>query len=166
MTDSSVVLISVITSLFELHVRCKRFILLVQTKKVDAMSYGSSILHLEWWIYTSIPTWIHSRLSSTNKSSEFKDIIWCTSLMIMKTIPIHTRIVVNWTMKSGIPLWVWKKVNGNWDNNMTRISQWRKLHSWYPGVLDHTQLYQMSQINGFIHATPHANLLPQLILEK
>ena len=29
-------------------------------------------------------------------------------------------------MKRGIPLWIWWKVNGNWDNNMSWIYQWRK----------------------------------------
>ena len=33
---------AIITSLSELYFRCKRFILLVQTKKVISMNYGSS----------------------------------------------------------------------------------------------------------------------------
>ena len=30
--------------------------------------------------------------------------------------------------KIGTPFWAWWNVNGNWDNNMTRISQWRESH--------------------------------------
>ena len=30
--------------------------------------------------------------------------------------------------ETGISFWVWWKVNGNWDNNMIRISQWRESH--------------------------------------
>ena len=48
--------------------------------------------------------------------------------MVMKTISISTRIVISNTIKQGIPLWIWWKVNGNWDNNMIRVSQWRENH--------------------------------------
>ena len=46
--------------------------------------------------------------------------------MIMKTIPISMRIVISYVMKRGILLWIWWKVNENWDNNMIKISQWRE----------------------------------------
>ena len=46
--------------------------------------------------------------------------------MIMKTIPISMRIVISYVMKRGILLWIWWRVNGNWDNNMIKISQWRE----------------------------------------
>ena len=46
--------------------------------------------------------------------------------MITKTVPISTRIVISNAMKWGIPLWIWWKVNGNWDNNMIRTFQWRE----------------------------------------
>ena len=29
-------------------------------------------------------------------------------------------------MKQDIPFWVWRKVSGNRDNNMVRVSQWRE----------------------------------------
>ena len=48
--------------------------------------------------------------------------------MITKTIPISTRIVISNAMKRSIPLWIWWKVNGNWDNNLIRISLWRASH--------------------------------------
>ena len=31
-------------------------------------------------------------------------------------------------MKQGIPFLDWLKVNGNWENNMIKISQWRESH--------------------------------------
>ena len=46
------------------------------------------------------------------------------SQMITKTFPISMRII-SYAIKWGIPLWIWWKVNGNWDNNMITISQWR-----------------------------------------
>ena len=45
-----------------------------------------------------------------------------------KSIPISARIVISYAMKRGIPFWVNWKVNGNLDNHMTRISQWRESH--------------------------------------
>ena len=41
--------------------------------------------------------------------------------VIMKPIPINREIVKSCTMKKGIPFWVWRKVNGNQDNNMLKI---------------------------------------------
>ena len=46
--------------------------------------------------------------------------------MITKAVPIRTRIVISHAMKWGILLWIWWKVNRNWDNNMIKISQWRE----------------------------------------
>ena len=42
--------------------------------------------------------------------------------MIMKTIPVSTRIVLSYAMKQDILFWVYQNVNGNCDNNMIRIS--------------------------------------------
>ena len=67
--------------------------------------------------------------SSSSRSTKFKDILpWNIPQMIMKTISISTRIVISYAMKWGIPLWIWWKVNGNWDNNMIRIFQQRESH--------------------------------------
>ena len=46
--------------------------------------------------------------------------------MITNTIPINTRIVISNAMKWGILLWIRWKVNGNWDKNLIKISQWRE----------------------------------------
>ena len=88
-------------------------------------------------IYTMRKIYINSNLetltkfSSNCRSTEFKDIIpWNISKMITETIPIHTRIVISCEMRRSNPFWVWRKVNGIWDNNMIKISQWREKYCW------------------------------------
>ena len=45
------------------------------------------------------------KFTSSSRSTEFKDILlWNISQMIMKTVPISTRLVVGYVMKQGIPL--------------------------------------------------------------
>ena len=65
-----------------------------------------------------------TKLTSASRSTEFKDILL---KMITKTVAISTRIVISYGMKQGIPLWIWWKVNGNWDNMIT-IFQWKESH--------------------------------------
>ena len=48
--------------------------------------------------------------------------------MITKTVPTKTRMAISCTVKGDIQLGIWWKVNGNWDNNMIRISKWREGH--------------------------------------
>ena len=63
--------------------------------------------------------------------SKVKDILlWSISQMIMKTVPISTRIIIiiSNVTKWSIPLWIWWRINGNCNNNMIRISQWRESH--------------------------------------
>ena len=107
-----------------------------------SMNYGSSISCWKLWgrvrfdlIFTMTDIYVNSNLgtltkfTSSSRSTEFKDILpWKISQMITKTVPISTRIVTSYAMKWGIPLWISWKVNGNWDNNMIRISQWRENH--------------------------------------
>ena len=69
-----------------------------------------------------------TKFSSSNRSTEFKDILpWNISQMITKTIPISTRMVISQAMKQGILFWDYWKVNGNRDR-MIRINQWRENH--------------------------------------
>ena len=135
-------LFATITSLPELYFRFRTFIVLVQTKKVISMNYGSSTS--SWkprrWVRLELSVsmrdiYINSNLNAVTKfttssrSSEFNDILWWNiSQMITKTVPISTRILISNAMKQGILLWIWWKVNGNWDNNKIRISQWRENH--------------------------------------
>ena len=67
-----------------------------------------------------------TKFTGSSRSTQFKDI--SSHGMSLKTVPISMRIVISNAMKWGIPLGIWWKVNGNWDNNMIRISQWRESH--------------------------------------
>ena len=131
-----------ITSLSELYFRIRRFILSVQRKKVISMNDGSSTSSWKPWrwvrldltfsmrdIYINSNLNSPTKLTSSSRSSELKDILsWNISQMITNTIPISTRIVISYTIKQGILLWIWWKVNGYWYNNKIRISQWRESH--------------------------------------
>ena len=75
--------------------------------------------YLWWEIYTSIPIWTHSPI-------HWQQLKIITE-MITKTILTITRIVIGYTMKKGIPFWVWQTVNENW-NNIIKISQERESH--------------------------------------
>ena len=91
------------------------------------MNYGSSTSSWKPWRWMRLHLNPLTNFTSTSRSTSFKDILpWNISEMITKTIPISTRIVIRYAMKWGILLWISWKVNGNWDNNMIRISQWRK----------------------------------------
>ena len=132
-----------ITSLFELFFRFRRFILLVQTEKVISMNYGSNTSSWKPWrwmrldlillmrdIYINSNLNLLKKFTSSRRSTEFKDILRRNiSQMVTKTIPSSTRIVVSYAMRRGIPFSVYWKVNGNSDNNMIKISQWRESHS-------------------------------------
>ena len=125
-----------------LNFRFRRFILLVETKKVISKNYGSSTSSWKPWRWVRVDVilsmrdiYINSNLNpltkftNSSRSTDFKDILpWNISQMITKTVPISTRIVISNAMKRDIPLWIWWKVNGNWDNKMIRISQWRGNH--------------------------------------
>ena len=113
-----------IISLSELYFRFRRFILLVQTKKVISMNYGSSTSSWKPWrwmrldlIFSMRDIYINSNLNplikftSSSRSTEFKDILpWNISQMITKDIPISMRIVISYTLKEDIPFWDWRKV--------------------------------------------------------
>ena len=112
-----------------------------QMKKVISMNYGSTSSGWKPWkwvrfhlILTMRNICVNSKLNpvqkvTSSRRTKFKDILpWNISQIITKTIPISTRIVTRYMMKLGILFWVWKKVIGNSDNNMIRISWWRKSH--------------------------------------
>ena len=62
-------------------------------------------------MYTPIPTWTYSQNSLAAAEA------------VSVKIPSHGIQGIQ-----DISLWVWQKVNGNWGNNMIRISQWRESH--------------------------------------
>ena len=104
------------------------------------MNYDSSTSSWKPWrwvrldlVFTMRDIYINSnlnpvtKLTSSRRSTEFKDILpWNISKMIMKIIPVSTRIVISYVMKRGILFWVWWKVNGIWENHIIRISNGRK----------------------------------------
>ena len=124
-----------ITSLSELYLRFRRFILLVQTKNVISMNYVSSTSSWKPWSWVRFVLMltvgdicINSNLNplikftSSRRSVEFKNIIlWNVCQMITKTVRISTRRVISNAIKWDIPFWVCWNVNANWDNNI-RIS--------------------------------------------
>ena len=91
-----------ITSLSELYFRSRRFIILIQMKKVISMSYGSSTSSWKPWrwvrldlIFSMRDIYINSNLNpltkftSSSRSTEFKDILqWNIPQMITKTVTI------------------------------------------------------------------------------
>ena len=121
-----------ITSLSELYFRFRRFIVLVHMKKVISMKYSSSTSSwIPWkWVRLDLilmmrDIYINSNLSpltkftNSSRSTAFKDILpWSIYQMIMKTVPISTGIVISYAIKQSIPLWIWWKVNENWDSNI------------------------------------------------
>ena len=83
----------------------------------------------EGYIHQFQPEHTLTKFTNSSRSTEFKrNPPMEHTQMIAKTAPISTRIVISYAMKWVIPLGVWRKVNGNWDNNMIRISQWRESH--------------------------------------
>ena len=106
-------------SLSELCFWFRRFIVLVQTKKVIYMNYGSSKSTSSWkpwrWVRLGLiltmmdiyinPTWTHSQNSLATVETQFEDILpWNFS-----------------QMKQGIPFWVCRKVNGLIYNQIVKI---------------------------------------------
>ena len=102
-----------ITSLSELYFRRRNFTLLVQTKEVISMSYGSRTSSWKPWrwarldlIFCMRDIYINSNLNplrkftSSGRRIKLKGILpWNISQMITKTIPISTKIVISYAMK-------------------------------------------------------------------
>ena len=128
-----------IINLPEVYVGFRRFTLWVQMKKSNFYNYGSSLSSWKPWRWVRLDLILLMRdtninpnlnpltkFTSSSRSSEFKDMLpWNISQMITKTVPISTEIVISNAMKGVILLWIWWKVNGNWDN-MIRMSQCRE----------------------------------------
>ena len=84
-------------------------------------------------VFTMRDIWINSnlnkKLTSSSRSSKFKDILpWNIFQMITKTIPIKARIVIRYAIEMRNPLLSLAESQWNWENNMIRISHWRKRH--------------------------------------
>ena len=123
--------------------------LLVIRQKSREPSFWENINTFVSLAYPSVAasrTMLQRLLTCLNFPLDLKDLFWCwkrkgwflwtfaaaqaaenqwnISQIITKTAPVSTRIVISYTMKLGIPFRIWQKVNGSWDNNMIRISQW------------------------------------------
>ena len=98
-----------------------------QTAETMEMSEVWPDTYGEEYIYEFKPEPLTKFTSSSR--TEFKDILPRNIFqMITNTILISRRIVISYVMKRGILFWVYWKVNGKWDDNMIRISQWRESH--------------------------------------
>ena len=119
---------AMVTSLSELYFRFRRFILLVQTKKVISMNYGSSTSSWKPWrwvrldLMRDIYIWTHSQNSLASAEALSLEIS-CHGTSLK-----WSRRLSQSAVKRGIPLWIWWKVNGNWDKNNIRISKRRESH--------------------------------------
>ena len=111
-------------------------------KKMISINSGSSTSYWKPWrwarfdliltirdIYINSKLNLLTKLTSSSRSTEFEDVLpWKIFQMITKNIPISRGIAISYVMKQGYLCWVYWKVNGNWDNNMIRIFQWRESH--------------------------------------
>ena len=94
-----------------------------------------------WGIYTSIPTWNHSQNSlaaaealSLKISSNGISLKWSRR-------PSQSAYVMKW----GITLRLWWKANGNWENNMIRISKRSESHCRTNNSIRRNKLIQNSR---------------------
>ena len=97
------------------------------------MNYGSSTSRWKpwWWVRFDLlfpmrDIYINSNLNTeftkSSRRSSFKYILpWTISQMITKNVPISTRIVISYSVQWDIPLWIWWKVNGNWDTTWSEV---------------------------------------------
>ena len=102
----------------------KKWFLWTMAAAQAAENHGDEWWDLTWyfWQGNSNQNPLTKFSSSSSRSTEFKDILpWNISQIITKTIPISTSIVISYVMKRGMPLWIWWKVNGNWDNIVEQI---------------------------------------------
>ena len=79
---------------------------------------------LTWYfrrgIYTSIPTLTHPQISlAAVEALRWSSLKWSERAS-------QSVLVISFAMKQDIVFWVYWKVNGNWENNMSRIFQWRE----------------------------------------
>ena len=128
-----------ITRLFELYFRSRRFIFLIQTKKKGFYELWQQHNQLKTmgmnktWpdIYNerSMHQFQLAKFSFSSKNTLFKAVFpWNISQMITKTAPISTRITISCAVKRCIHFWLWKKKKENGENSMIKISQRRKIH--------------------------------------
>ena len=117
-------LFATIASLPELYFKFRKFIV-GTNKKVTSMNYGS--IKSSWkpqkWVRLDLTfmmrDWTHSQnLLAANALKHLQN--------DHRNCPNHHKNSHKLYNKTGHPVLSWWKVNGNCDNDMIRISQWRK----------------------------------------
>ena len=104
-----------------------------------------------------------TKFINSSRNIEFKDILPSNiSQMITKTVSISMRIVISFAIKQAFPFWVWRKVYGNRDNNMIRISQWTERHCKNPSVRRKKQIQKNRTVRVKVN---HLNKVIQDIIE-
>ena len=107
----------------------------MQPKKVISTTYASCTSSWKPWgwvrldliltirhIYIDSNLNLFTKFTSSSGSTQFKGILpWNISQMITKTVPISTTIVISYSMKRGLPFWVWR-------------SQWKLSQQHDPGL--------------------------------
>ena len=93
----------------------------------EAESHGNEwglTCNLQWGIYTSFQTKTHTpnSLAAAAEAPSLKIFFHGTSLKWSQRLPNQHENSQKLYNETGNPIWVWWKVNGNWGNNMTKIS--------------------------------------------
>ena len=83
--------------------------------------------YLPWGGHTPIATWTYSWKGAAGAAAAAEDPKLKTPIS-WKICEIITKIKNCAMKKTTPPLWVGRKVIGNWDNNMIRIPQWKEIH--------------------------------------
>ena len=82
----------------------------------------------ETWLGTSYEGYIYinsnlnTEFTKSSRRNKFKYILPCNiSQVITKNVPISTRIAKIYSIKWGTLLWIWWKVNGNWNTTWSDV---------------------------------------------
>ena len=108
-----------------------------------------------------------SKFTSSSRSTDYIDILpWNISQMIIKTVPISTRIVISYAMKLGISLWIWWSRSTTWSRfpnggkaivDQILASEERNKTKW-PGLLESQSGIRVGKLTILVR-------LPEIITE-
>ena len=116
-----------------LNFRIRRFILLLQTKsdfyelwqqhkQLKTMMMNETWLGTSYEGYIYINSNLNTEFTKSSRRNKFKYILpWNISQVITKNVPISIRIAKIYSIKWGTLLWIWWKVNGNWDTTWSDV---------------------------------------------
>ena len=110
----------------------KKWLLWIMAAAQAAENHGDKwglTWYLGWRIYTSIPTWTHSQnLLAATEAMSLKIFSYGTALKWSRRPSKSARDSHKLFDETRYPVLSDWKVNGNWDNNMVRVSQWTENH--------------------------------------